>query len=106
MNRLPSKFEVEVLSKHGIQWSKSHQGVDGYFVNDTRYVNKYEIAGIAIEAIMNQHHDGGDSSLYKRQYNDGWVWVLDWGNPTKVEDIFEDSDYCTCVFKAVDTIWK
>lgn len=94
MKRLPTKFETEVLSKHTIKWSRSHHGVDGYFVNDTRSVNKYEIAGIALASMGSVIMLNGDG-----------YWLI---KPSEQygEILVKDRDFCNCVFKAVDVIWR
>ncbi len=49
MERLPIKFEQEVLEKHGIQFID-----DCGYMNYDRFINKYELIGYGIEAARLQ----------------------------------------------------
>jgi hypothetical protein len=107
VERLPIKFEEEVLSKHGIKYSEYS---DGYV--SLRYcddccgmvdiqVSFYELAGIALEAMKDKlKHKGcveiGCCNLYEKH-----MWEISYEN----WQVIEDKDFCTCVFQAVRETW-
>jgi len=104
MNRLPSKFEVEVLSKHDIKWSQ-----DRYYHVEELYgvraggpgvyteQSEYAIVGIALEVLTKLDVSTG---IVKRTNEYGLIRY-------KEPHIYvKDEDFCTCVFKAVEEIWK
>ena len=119
MDRLPIKFEEEVLNKHGIEWSLDD---DGYYKEEFTkpssseysksdvFACKHEIAGIALEAILKN----GNSN--KRELSD-----MEYGRRrTETDDTIvfgitgfrngeikhaDDEDFCECVFKEAREIW-
>lgn len=95
MNRLPKRFEKEVLVPVGIKWKT---GAIGY-IRDTmpKYdfvqVDPYEIAARGLEAMKKGH-----ASFFYHEEN--------CSVSIDVYDIFEtDEDFCTCVFKAIEEVY-
>lgn len=109
MNRLPPKFEDEVLSKHGIRWLDIdlpdyhtfdrviHEYVHAPngFMTGMSYpgVSPYEIASIGMEALKSSIKH---CALYF-DANDIAIWGWSFG----VNGSFEHEDYCECVFMAI-----
>jgi hypothetical protein len=111
MNRLPIRFEEEVLSKHKVSWFDECRE-DCYVrvdedINDTFpfEVTKHELAGIALEAM----EAGLDESKYLNLQTISCVnlgtFYLEYGS---FADMIRtsDKDFCECIFKAVREIWK
>jgi len=118
MERLPIKFEEEVLEKHGIIWDDEEmtkfacEMAFGLRYGDTKpdyvrakgewrgvsqgRVSKYELVGIAIEELSNlNYHTNGMPS------DDGYAIDYDYST----DPLYFDKDFCSCVFKAVKDIW-
>ena len=94
MNRLPIKFEEEVLSKHGNfgEWDEYYKDyLDGNF---EYLMPKHEIAGIALEVMrdVDRFNNKGD--------------FLPWALRFMADMFVSEDDFCECVFKAVNEIWN
>ena len=90
--RYPIRYEEEVLSKHGIEWVESLVIEESRYERDGQEPYKHELAGIALEAILEYHWDFiivRDNVQYFSNYYD-----------------IEDKDYFECFNKAVGEIWK
>ena len=99
MNRLPIRLEQEVLSKHGIEWHENDGFNPDGLTPDTynkwsasRYVSvsPYEIAGIALEAIMLEYY-----GFYYHIKDEAFTCI---GKT--------DKDFCECIFKAIREVYK
>ena len=111
MNRFPLKFE-EILKEHGIFWredtievpcscgSHSQSFTTGRYVyedmDELRFINDYEIAGIALEEMMLNYYD-----FIIRRVIKWCCWYYN-GNE---QIAFYDENFCECIFKAVREIW-
>ena len=108
MERLPVKFEEEVLEKHGIFYSECmerYENHEDFCVECGSSVSKYGIAGIALEAMKDKLKNKewveiGCCNLY-----DNHMWEISYENWHDRLLVIEDKDFCTCVFKAVREIW-
>ena len=100
MNRLPIRFEQEVLKKHGIEWYHKwyYKTILVYNIYGLRQgsqkhvpVSEYELAGIALAEILPR--TGLMDYINQKDYFIHKIGIY-------------DKDFCTCVFKAVDYIYK
>jgi len=92
MNRLSSKFEIEILSKYNI----SRLG-DMYFYNSKGvyyHILDETISGIALKEILNLNA-GFELYKYKQEY------VIE-----NEKLSFSHEDYNACIAKAINSIWK
>ena len=109
MNRLPIKFEEEELNEHSIYWEKwnTYEGYvksSNYLTGESYNVTPYEITGIGLEILMTDYF----INISKINNYDNWdIWVMskDEKNRSLVFYGF-DKDFCECVFKAINQIYK
>lgn len=102
MDRLPIKFEEEVLSKHNIAYAETmerYQDYSDFCVECGNRVSKYEIAGIALEEII-KNKDG--NLFYNERTNSFFIECELNGYAT----YFYDTAFYKCIFKAVREIWE
>ena len=100
MERLPERYEKEVLEPGGIyfddDWLDYVKKEEAEFWDDSRNIGEhigrasdYEIAARGLEAM-----------LVECIFNDYWyIWK---GN----NKICKDKDFCECVFKAIREVYK
>lgn len=102
VDRLPKRFEKDVLSKHGIEW-RDNRAFDADYYKAPEYlddraqrVSPYEIAGKGLEAmrldLMHVRDLINHCEAFRIDYDPGHIIV--------------DADFCTCIFKAIREIWK
>ena len=95
MNRLPKKFEDEVLKEHNINYDDLEKGYYQYIDGKWFSVSAYEIASIALESTrMGIRYIGMKLGEDNKVL---WGWHLH-GN--------ENEDFCTCIFKAIEEIYE
>lgn len=104
MNRLPIKFEEEVLSGRGIawlDWAEMYAVTPlllGPLINGTHKLksgsSNYEIAAIALESLLKNRYENNI------RYCDVSKKFL-----FNIGEIEENSDFCECIFKAINEIY-
>ena len=98
MDRLPKRFEDEILRKNCVKWN-------GRYYSDTVkdvYITRYHIAAIGLEAIR-----GGIDridEMINGELQEKWWLRGRWEHPEARKN-FTDKSFCTCIFKAIREIY-
>ncbi len=93
MNRLPRKFEQEVLEKHVIKFKDKVYYREHYIAPIAIQVSPYEIAALGLEAMKLQG--------YWNEQEEQW-----WNYNGDMHITINDKDFCECVFKAIREVYK
>ena len=104
MSRLPIKFEEEVLSKHNIFYSECmerYENQEDFCVECGSVVSKYEIAGLALEAMCIKTNS--EYGIWEE--NNYWYFMSGETSPTNYYISGGDS-FCDVIFKAVMEIYE
>jgi hypothetical protein len=107
MERLPVKFEEEVLNKHEITWYEPDV-YEGMYHGEFP-ISEYEIAGIALE---NMKYKCLDKNWYLFCVFNADMWEISIeentydGEGDTQHFVVKDEDFCTCIFKAIKEICK
>lgn len=116
MFRLPKPFETEVLSKHNIYWEDVLIAIPCQCGNSTddkincgrykyedfdesRFINKYELAAYGIEELKNEGYTIGLNEIYWNEpdyYNN---------RMNKIIIASFEGDFCNTVFKAINEVY-
>jgi hypothetical protein len=133
MKRLPIKFEKEVLESHNILWYENGDKLDGGYYYPLGYlVQKYGLAGIALESLGKCNgaylsiNDNNGSYESKRDHLNGLRNIsyyetdqinidIDENKPLFEIQVYKNNpngfitvlsqDFCDCVFKAIMEIY-
>lgn len=94
MNRLPKRFEDELLSRHWVYYCEANCLYMQKLEGDLAYnVSPYEIAAIGLKDVMSNGY-----SFIQDPYDGEYVL----NGAKRIASI----DFCECIFKAIREVYK
>ena len=100
MDRLPKRFEKEELALADIFWFDKHNNLPEGYKRGIMYVSPYEISARGLEAF-------GEESFELMTSDIGFsLAYCEETDQREFEAVVEDQDFCECVFKAIEEVYK